>query len=146
MSTATTGNTGRGSTVAYSLTLTGSIVYTPLATVISVDGPGITVGEVDDTLLSSTFKPYVSTLPEGEGSLTVRHNSSDVGIIEFRSLVKAAPVPVLAWEITYQDGAIDTFLAFPKGYKVTGVQNETRVTATIDLRLTTAITSVAGTN
>jgi hypothetical protein len=132
--------TGRGDLVGYSTTLV-SPTYINIACLISVDGPGITVGETESTLLASTFKPYVSTLPEGEASLTLQFDNTDASMIAFRLLMKAAPVPTLAWQVTYQDGAVDTFLGFPKSFKVTGVENETRVTATVDIRLTTAITT-----
>jgi hypothetical protein len=137
------GQTGRGATVEYSTNLT-TPAYAFLATLISVDGPGVTVGEVEDVLLASTFKPYLSTIPEGESSLTVRHNNGDAGIVAFRGFVAEAPVPTLAFRLTYQDGEVDLFQAFPKGYKVTGIENETRVTASIDLRIVTPIASSGG--
>jgi hypothetical protein len=131
------GQTGRGDTIGYSLTLTGTITYLPIATVISIDGPGITVGKVEGTLLSSTFKPYINTLPEGEVSLTIEFDNADPAVIAFRALIKNAPVPELAFQLIYQDLYIDTFLALPGGFQVQGIENETRVTATLPLTLNT---------
>lgn len=135
------GQTGRGDTVEYSLTLSGTIAYLPLASLISVDGPGITVGKVEGTLLSSTFKPYINTLPEGEVTLTLQHDGIDAGVTALRGIVKNAPVVAIAIQITYQDGYIDTFIALPGGYQIQGIENETRVTATLPLTLITPITT-----
>jgi hypothetical protein len=129
---------GRGATLAYKTTSGGT--FNTIGNVVSVEGPNITVGEVEATILTSTFKPYLPTLPEGEVTLNVRHIGFDPAVQALRAMVATAPVPVLYWMLTYEDTSTDAFQGFPKGYSISGIENETIVDASIPIRLTTAVT------
>ena len=134
---------GRGTTLAYSLTLGAGATFTPIGLLVSVDGPNTTVGEVETTVLASVIKPYLPTLPETEGTFNIQHNSANAGVIALRQMVKVAPVPIVQFQVTYPDNATDTFTGFAKGYSISGVENETVISAAVPFRATSVVTSVA---
>ena len=145
-------NTGRGTTLSFIIGGTGT---TPapgtyiFVNLISIDGPNITVGEVDATVLSSVFKPYIPTLPEGECTFTCQFITGDPALKAVRQMLAAAPmVPTVSWVVTYPlergqlTAATDTFPGFIKGFPVTGNENETIPTVAIPIRLTGPVVSV----
>lgn len=134
---------GRGTTVSYRTTV-GTGTYTAIGTLVSVDGPGLTVGEVETPLLANTFKQYMPTLPEAELTLNVRLNNADAVNIAIRAAVKQAPVPIWDWKIVYPDTYIDTFSGFCKSFTVSGGENETVLMAAIAIRATTAVATAIG--
>ena len=113
--------------------------FTNLGTVMKITPGGITVGEVESTVLSSTFKTYIPTIPEGEAGFQVRLDKGDTSIINtFRSAIANYPVPTYTWQVLYQDGSSDTFEAFPKSFKPDDYEPEGLMMASIDLRLNSA--------
>lgn len=131
---------GAGTTLAYR---TKANVTVPIGTIQDLDGPSVTVGEVETTRLSSTFKPYSPTIPEGEGSFTVQHNAGDPGVQALRAMVSAPPIPIVTWIVTYADGYVDEFPGFSKGYQIQSVENESVITATVPIRMTGPVETTA---
>lgn len=138
------GQTGFGTTLGYSLTLV-SPTYTLIGNIKDIDGPDTEVGKVERTTLASTVKPYNATLPENTATFTVYHITSDPAVVALRAAMASAPVPTLAWEVTYPDGGADTFQGFPTSYKVSGIENETMIVADIGIQINTPIASTAST-
>jgi len=142
---------GRGTTLSFVLpatsTTTTATTYI-LNNITNVDGPNVTIGEVETTVLSSTFKPYVPTLPEGEMTVTAQFITGDPALQAIRQMVASGvSVPTVPWTITYplEPGltvaATDTFPGFVKGFPITGHENETVPTVAISIRITGGITS-----
>ena len=131
------GQTGAGTTLAYALK-SAPTTFLPIGTIQDLDGPAVTVGEVENKKLSSTFKPYAATTPEGTASFTVQHLSYDAAVIALRGAVNTRPVPTFVWKVTYPDGGTDVFDGFPKGYSISGVENETIIVADIEIRILTS--------
>lgn len=117
--------------------------FVNVGTIKSIDGPNITVGEVDATILSSTFKPYLPTLPEGEGTFNIQHMNTDTVCTKLQSLT-TVPVPTVTAKITWNDGYATTFNFFSKGYSISGVENEDIVMAAIPFRMLTAPVTASG--
>lgn len=131
MAASTTSLLGRGTTLGYSTT-TPAGTYTPLTNVKSVS-PNITLGEVENVVLSSTFKSYLSTLPEAECDLTIQHIPGDAGFIELMTLVTSGAI--VHWQIKTTDLSTVTFDGFLKGYNPT-FENEAIVEGDLSMRLT----------
>lgn len=118
---------------------TSGTAFTALGTVMKITPGGVTVGEVESTLLSSTWKTYVPTIPEGEAGSMVRIDKGDTSIIStFRTAISTYPVPTYTFQTLYQDGSYDLFDGFCKSYKPDDYEPEGLMGAQIDLRLNSA--------
>ena len=138
--------TGQGTTLSLTPKVSsGTPTAIAVLKLVSMDGPNVTRGEVEATVLSSTFKPYKPTLPEGEGSWTVQYNSLDPACTALAAAATASPAPFYTAVITYQDGGTETFDCFPKGFSITGVENESIVNATVPFRMVSAPVFAGGT-
>lgn len=124
---------GRGTTIGW--TPTGGSA-TAFLSMVNVTPPGASVGETENVLMSSTFKPFVPTIPEGEGSFKVQHWDNDPGCVAMQTACAVAPVPMGVFLITLPSGATLSFPGFPKGYKVDEISNEEIITAEVDYRRT----------
>lgn len=124
---------GRGITLSWTPTGGSS---TPFLSLVSVTPPANTVGEVEATLLVSLFKPYLPTVPEGEGSFKVQHWDNDPACVAMLNATRIAPVPVGTFLITLPSGATISVPGFPKKYAIDEASNEEVVMANIDYRAT----------
>jgi hypothetical protein len=129
---ATIPQTGRGTTLSYSPTSGGTLTLLALVTKVE---PSVTIGKVETTVLSSTFKPQIPTLAEGDATFTIKYASSDPGAILLRGML-TPPTPIGSWVITFQDLGTCTFPGFITGFKVTGVENESVVEAEVPITIT----------
>lgn len=129
---------GRGATLGFSI---GLATIATILNVKSVDGPSLSVGEVETTTLASTFKPYLPTLPEGEVTFNINYIGMDPSVQALKSMLAVAPVPLANWLLTYEDAGTDAWKGFVKSFAVTGIENETVVSAAVSIRMTTALTS-----
>lgn len=133
------GQIGLGTTLGYAFAADST--YASVGDIIDLDGPSITVGEVEAKKLSSTFKPFLPTIPEGEASFTIQHNSGNAQMQTLRNACKVAPVPFISFKVTYPDGGFDVFPGFLKGYKVAKVSTEELITAELMIRITGPVVS-----
>jgi hypothetical protein len=116
----------------------------PVGVLVSVDGPGTTVDEVETPLLSSVTKLFAAGLPETEVTFNIRHNGLNASVVLIRAAVKVYPVPNFQWVIGYPDGTADSFTGFPKGYTVSGIEGANPVMAAIPVRATGQLTNGSG--
>jgi hypothetical protein len=138
---ATTPQTGRGTTLGVKVPPASTFATVGLC--MSVE-PAFDIGEVEATILSSTWKPFLATIGEGEATFNLRHATNDPQVIVLQGML-TPPVPTVHWIITFQDGGTLAFDGFIKGYKITGVENESIVDAEVPIRITTQPVFVAGT-
>ncbi len=131
---------GRGA--LYAIKATGDSAFVNIGNITNIDGPNITVGEVETTDLTSTFKPYQPTIKEGELSFDLQHSYGDAGVTKIKTLL-TVPIPTVHHQITYSDGYIDTWDGFFKAYSITGIENETIIMANVSVRMVTDVTSTA---
>lgn len=124
---------GRGTTITWTPGGGSAVSFLSL---VSVTPMAPTVGEVEATLLSSTFKPYLPTIPEGEGSFKVQHWDGDAGCEALMSATRQAPVPTGVFLITFPSAATLSFPGFPKKYAIAETANEELITADVDFRAT----------
>jgi hypothetical protein len=133
--------TGRGTTLG--VKIPPAATFATIGLCMSVE-PSVDVGEVEATILSSTWKPYLSTIGEGECTFTLRHATGDAQVVALLAML-TPPVPTVHWLVTFQDGGSAAFDGFIKGYKITGVENESIVDAEVPIRITALPVFVAGT-
>ena len=128
---------GRGTTITFTPSSgTGSGTAENFLSLVSISPPGSDVGEVETTLMSSTFEPYTPTIPSAEGEIKVQHWDNDPGCIGIQTACAQAPVPSGTFLITMPSGATLSFPGFPKGYQIDEIQNKEVITATIPFRRT----------
>lgn len=128
---------GRGTTLSY--TPSGGTLKAFLS-LVSVTPPATTVGEVENVLLSSLFKPYLPTIPEAEWSFKVEHWDGDPGCVALYSATQTAPVVSGTFTITLPSGATIAIPGFPKAYKIGEITNEGIIMADVDVRQNAAWT------
>lgn len=126
---------GRGTTLSWTASTSGATLVAFLS-LQSVTPPGLAVGEVETTLMSSTFMPYLPTIPQGEGTFKVQHWDKDPGCVAMQTAVAVAPVPTGTFLITFPSGATISIPGFPKGYAIQEVTNPELITAEIPYRQT----------
>lgn len=131
---------GYGTTVGYRVA-GSTTAYLPLATLVNVEGPGNTVGEVETTRISDVVKKYKPTRPDREVTLNLQHVSTDKGCQDMQAATAKAPVPSFDFLVTYPDGETDQFIGFPKGYTKSGVEGEAVIMAAVPLRVNSLITT-----
>lgn len=135
---------GRGATLTITPLTTGATAIATLS-LVSITPPAPTVGEVENTLLSTTFKPYLATLPEGEGSFKLQHWDGDPGCVALQTAVAVAPIPSFNFLLTLMSGATLAWTGYPKKYAIDEIENEGIVMAEVDYRQNTvAIYTPAG--
>lgn len=132
---------GFGAEIGYKFKGVGT-TYKPLAELISVEGPGPSVGKVETTRLSSKHKTSAPTRPENEITFNIQHIGKAQGCIDFASYVKEAPVPYLDIELTYPDGFVSTFWGFPTTYTTSGVEGEAVIMAAVAFTINSPIATV----
>lgn len=139
--TSTQTTLGKGAILAYSQEAGSATTYINLTKVVSIN-PTLSVGEVEDVTLDSTFESYLPTIPAGECTFTIRHRPGDAGVAAIAAL-SLAPA-VIHWKIIYPDGSGMTFDGFVKGYSKT-FENKTIVDAEVPMRITTLPIATSGT-
>lgn len=123
---------GAGTILAYSEGTSGPFTYTPLTKVISVN-PNTTVGEVEDTVLSTTWGDYLPTIPEGECGFVLRFRPGDAGVKKIQEWTLTPEI--VHWKLTYPDGSFETFDGFVKtGNK--SFENKVIVDLEVGMRVT----------
>jgi hypothetical protein len=132
MPDATTTQVGVGTKLGYKLASGGSS-YLPVGTLITLS-PSYSVGEVENVILASTFKPYLPTLPEAEMDFTVQHIDGDPAVKALLVLLFAPAI--VFWQITAPDLSTVAFQGFLKSYSPS-YENESIVEADCSLRITT---------
>lgn len=132
---------GRGATLSWTPTGGALTAFLPL---VSVTPPAATVGEVENLLLGSLFKPYLPTVPEAEGSFKVQHWDGDPGCAAMAAACATAPVPLGTFLITLASGGMISFAGFPKKYAISEIANEEILTADVDYRQNSAWIYTAG--
>lgn len=132
----------RGTTLSWTPNGTGAPLVAFLSLVTATPA-GNQVGEVENVLLTSIFKPYLPTLPEAEGTFTIQHWDGDAGCVAMQAAVRVAPVPLGTFLITLPSGATLSVPGFPKGYSIQELGNEEIITAEIPYRATGPTTYTA---
>lgn len=128
---------GRGATISWTPTA-GTL--TAFASLLSITPPATSVGEVENLLLSSTFKGYLPTVPEGEGSFKVQHWDGDPGCVAMQAACHATPTPLGVFLITFPSGATLSVPGFPKKYAIGETSNEGIIEADVEYRQTAVAT------
>jgi hypothetical protein len=95
----------------------GTSPTTQVGQILSIDGPSSEVGSVETTNLSSTWKQYRPTLPDGgEVSMEIEYDPTDTGTGSSHGFLKTiAGTPAkYTWVVTYPTtpACTDTFVAF----------------------------------
>jgi hypothetical protein len=136
-----------GATLGYNLG--GSSTYTNLTQLISFDESGRAVAKIETTLLASTVKTSLPSIPDnGEVTFKAYDVPGDATNVELRTML-ATPI-VAAWRIQYPDGSssttgsTDVFSAYltnlaPGGFAIDGTP-----ILDLTLQITGAIVFTAG--
>lgn len=125
---------GKGTTISYATTQNGS--YTPVAEVLNIEPPGVKMGEVETTHLTSAAQDYEPTIP---GDMQATFSCEfDPGESSHAAMHAAALAGTKYWwKVTYpDDGAADEiFNGFITELKPTGFENQKVITADITIRV-----------
>lgn len=118
-----------GTTLGYKLT-SAATTYTVFGFVDSIDFGGVSVSPIDVTVLASTFKTYIPSIPDpGDLTFSIKYIPGDAGTVEIQNL--AFTPAVVFFQVQLTDGSsptTGTTLAFqgfvsnfaPKGFAVDG--------------------------
>jgi hypothetical protein len=103
---------GHGTTFAKS-DMGGTPVYTALADVISIEGPGLTRDTVDATHMGSTerFREFVGGLRDA-GEVTIELNFDPGGTAQIALVASYRSDSAINYRITFPDATIWEFAAF----------------------------------
>lgn len=120
------------------LGVTISIAATAEAQVRSISGPSPSVGQVETTALSSTWKTFLPTLPDGgEFSFVISYDPLDTGHQGLQTLV-GTPAAV-ACVLTLHNSKTVSFSAFLTKLEISGLSPEEVISATVGFKVTGAM-------
>ena len=109
--------------------------YTIIGTVDSIAAPKIAIGKVESKRLSNRRKTYRPLKPDMTTSFGVQHIPNDSAISDLRLKMQTAPVPVLDWQLKYENGVTDTFSGFPESYDASEVDEDGLMTAKVGIQI-----------
>lgn len=130
---------GEGTTLSYSSDGTS---YTPIAQVVSINGPSWAVAEVETTHLTSTDKEFrPSEIPEsGTLDFSIEYDADSTTHSAMTTLM-ATPA-TRYWQIGLNDTSSTTWSGqgFLTGFSLTGMEVEGNLMADVSLRFTGGLT------
>ncbi|MEZ5945217.1 MAG: phage tail tube protein [Planctomycetaceae bacterium] len=117
-----------------------SATLTAVAQVISIDGPDSSVPEVETTHLGSSAKAYrPGEIPEaGSLDFSIYFDPSDTGHQELQTLAKTPST--VSWQVTFSDGSTLDWEGFLTSFSLSGMEDESNLTADCSVRITGQIT------
>lgn len=117
------------------------IVYTTIANRVSIDGPEMTVEEIDATDLDSLAMETEPGLPDpGSISMTINYKPTDTTHKLLYDLVFTPTVEL--WQLVFKDGTKYPFSGWLSKFAPGGVEVNGKLTAEIEIRVTGVIEPV----
>lgn len=132
-----TPQSGAGATLAYKIG--AASVFTVVALLVDMEEDGISTDDVETTLLSSTVKTFVPSIPDPGGvTFTVRNVPTDTTLSALRGLANAPQV--VAWQIKYPDsttgsGTTEDFSGYINSFAAKGFAIGESLTADISIKI-----------
>ncbi len=128
-------NVGQGTI----LKMTISSTLTAIAQVKEIDGPEVTVPDIDKTNLADVFRRKRAGLPDpGKLTATIQYDPADSTHQAMTTLINTWPQVSVNWTVTYntQSGtAHDSFTAFLSKFHKKGMNQDDNLEADIELTL-----------
>jgi hypothetical protein len=147
MSLKTTAMSGAGATLGYKIG-SGS-TYTVIDQLIDFEEGGTEVDDIETTLLSSTTKTFIPSIPDpGDVTLTVFNIPGNTAIAALRGLINSPQV--ISWQIMYPDGSspttgsTETFNGYLNSFAPKGFAIGEKMTADLGIKISGPITPAAG--
>lgn len=131
------------------LQLSIATVLTPIAQVVTVEGPEMSMGTVETTHLGSTAKTKRTTIFDGgKVSATVEYDPNGTTHTALEALIHTAKGTPDSWKLVYADGkttpANHAFSGYLTSFKPTGIEVEGVLQAEIEIEISGAVTFTAG--
>jgi predicted secreted protein len=118
-----------------------SSVFTAIAQVVNLTPPSMEMGTSETTHLASTWREYISSIPDGgEIELTIEYDSASSTHASLWSKFTGGAVE--SWQVVFNDVG-DTLVAFSgiiTGFEFDEVAVDNVVTATVKVKITGAVT------
>lgn len=131
---------GKGTLLQHGVTGT-PIVYTTIANRVSIDGPDMSVAEIDTTDLDSLAMESIPGLPD-MGSVSMQINYTPSAITHKLLLGFMLTPSVELWQIVFRDGTKFPFSGYLTKFSDTGAEVNGKITADIEIRVTGVIDPV----
>jgi Lambda phage tail tube protein, TTP len=138
-----------GTSIGFNVTSAGS-TYTSVGQLADLSFGGLTVPEIDTTLLSSVVRTSIPGLPDsGDVTFNIFYVPSDTGVIELVSLAQSPKT--IFWSVMLPDGTSSTtgtalqFAAYLTSFAPSGFAPDDKPVADVTLRITGAVTVVPAT-
>lgn len=145
MSLKTTGYSAAGTTL--SRKASGSETFSQVTQLISMSGPNTAIADIDTTLLASTAKTFVPSIPDnGEVTFQVFSVPGDAVYVVLQGLSQNPEVD--SWEITLPDGTTAgstvTFSGYIKTFGQSGYAIDDKPVSDLTLKVTGLVTLTLG--
>lgn len=117
------------------------VTYTTIANRVSIDGPEITIEEIDATDLDSEVMETEPGLPDpGSISMTINYRPTDA---THQLLYDLAFTPTVElWQLVFKDGTKYPFSGWLSKFSPGGAEVNGKITAEIEIRVTGVIEPV----
>lgn len=121
------------------LSTTISVSDVTIAYVYSISGPGTTVGTVESTDLSDTWRSYLPTVTDGgEVSFEIHYDPDQATHTTLNALLGTPAIE--DWDITFADTSTISFDGILTGFEKSGMEVDGIVTASITIKVDGEVT------